>query len=66
MLTVRLIGDSFWAFSGTFGGRAATTSDTYTVQTVSYLAQRFELGLHDELIFAELTAASVGALDPLL
>lgn len=32
----------------------------------SYLAQRFELGLHDELVFAELTAAGVGALYPLL
>lgn len=36
------------------------------IQTASYLAQRFELGLHDELIFTELAAASVGALDPLL
>lgn len=34
--------------------------------SASYLAQRFELGLHDELILAQLTAASVGALDPLL
>lgn len=34
--------------------------------SMSYLAQRFELGLHDELILAQLTAASVGALDPLL
>lgn len=33
---------------------------------MSYLAQWFKLGLHDELIFAELTAASVRALDPLL
>lgn len=35
-------------------------------ETASHLAQWFELGLHDELIFTELTAASVGALDPLL
>lgn len=34
--------------------------------SASYLAQRFELGLHDELILAQLTAARVGALDPLL
>lgn len=32
----------------------------------SHLAQRLQLGLHDELVFAELAAASVGALDPLL
>lgn len=31
-----------------------------------YLAQWLELGLHDELVLAELTAASVRALDPLL
>lgn len=31
-----------------------------------YLAQWLELGLHDELIFTELTAAGVRALDPLL
>lgn len=31
-----------------------------------YLAQRFELGLHDELVFTQLAAAGVGALDPLL
>lgn len=35
-------------------------------KSVCYLAQRFELGLHDELIFTELTAARVGALYPLL
>lgn len=33
---------------------------------VTHLAQRLELGLHDELVFAQLAAASVGALDPLL
>lgn len=38
----------------------------YAAQTVSHLAQRFELRLHDELIFTELAAARVGALDPLL
>lgn len=32
----------------------------------SHLAQRLELRLHDELIFTELAAAGVGALDPLL
>lgn len=32
----------------------------------SHLAQRLELGLHDELVFTELAAAGVGALDPLL
>lgn len=31
-----------------------------------HLAQRLELGLHDELVFAELAAARVRALDPLL
>lgn len=66
---------------GTLGGRAAICplmnvsihqpraplqTNTYTAQTVCHLAQRFELGLHDELIFTELTAASVRALDPLL
>jgi len=33
---------------------------------MSYLAQRFEFCLHDELIFTELTAAGVRTLDPLL
>lgn len=32
----------------------------------SHLAQRLELGLHDELVFTELAAAGVRALDPLL
>lgn len=32
----------------------------------SHLAQRLELRLHDELVFTELAAAGVGALDPLL
>lgn len=33
---------------------------------VCYLAQRLEVCLHDEVIFAQLTAACVGALDPLV
>lgn len=32
----------------------------------SHLAQRLELGLHDELVFAELATARVRTLDPLL
>lgn len=35
-------------------------------QTNAHLAQRLELCLHDELVFTELAAAGVGALDPLL
>lgn len=31
-----------------------------------YLAQRLQFGFHDEFELAKLTAASVGALDPLL
>ncbi len=31
-----------------------------------YLAQRLEVCLHDEVVFAQLTAACVGALDPLV
>lgn len=34
--------------------------------TRTYLSQRLLLGLHDELELAQLTAARVGALDPLL
>lgn len=33
---------------------------------LTYFPQRFQLGLHDELVLAELTAACVRALDPLL
>lgn len=32
----------------------------------TYFSQRLQLGLHDELVLAQLTAACVGALDPLL
>lgn len=32
----------------------------------TYFSQRLQLGLHDELVLAELTAACVRALDPLL
>lgn len=42
-----------------------TVTDDF-VNTGPHLAQRLELGLHDELVFAQLAAASVGALDPLL
>lgn len=31
-----------------------------------YLAQRFEVCFHDEVIFAQLTAACIRALDPLV
>lgn len=33
---------------------------------LTYFPQRFQLGLHDELVLAELTAACVRTLDPLL
>lgn len=32
----------------------------------TYFSQRLQLGLHDELVLAELAAARVRALDPLL
>lgn len=57
------------AFSGTAARDSiglSTLCSGMQEGSASYLAQRFELGLHDELILAQLTAASVGALDPLL
>lgn len=36
------------------------------VGAATYLPQRLQPGLHDELVLAELAAARVGALDPLL
>jgi hypothetical protein len=33
---------------------------------LTYFPQRFQLGLHDELVLAEFTAACVRTLDPLL
>lgn len=39
---------------------------TVRLQSPAYLAERLELGLHDEVVLAELTAARVRALDPLV
>lgn len=33
---------------------------------ITYFPQRFQLGLHDELVLAEFTAACIRTLDPLL
>lgn len=36
------------------------------VPATPYLAEGLELGLHDEVVLAQLTAARVGAFDPLV
>lgn len=41
-------------------------SCSQTCICVCYLAQRFEVCLHDEVIFAQLAAACIGTLDPLV
>lgn len=54
------------------GGLCITISYINTVPSaevfvcVCHLAQRLEVGLHDELVIAELTATCVRALDPLV
>lgn len=62
----------FWkkgtgASSGTTPARALTPLGTHSLPAPhTYFSQRLQLGLHDELVLAELAAARVGALDPLL